>query len=282
MHERLPFGGLAVGVGASAGGPDALERLFGALPADTGAAFVVVQHLSPDHKSMMDKLLARYTAMPVRVAVHDLPQAANAVFLVRPAKNMRLAGERQLLSLKPDHGLSLPIDIFFGSLAGQELPLALAAPIAQQLPLNLELQRAMPDGGERWLHVTRRAHADAQGRVVRVIGCAWDSSPEHESLRLRAAEEAAKEAAESAHRAKSAFLSRMSHELRTPLNAILGFSQLMRREAEAGDLVLKPHRVTLIEGAARHLLDRVNEVLDVSRIEAGRVELRLMRCVWTA
>ena len=65
--EPSPFHGFVVGIGASAGGLDALERLFQALPADTGAAFVVVQHLSPDHKSMMDNLLARYTAMPVRV-----------------------------------------------------------------------------------------------------------------------------------------------------------------------------------------------------------------------
>jgi signal transduction histidine kinase len=70
----------------------------------------------------------------------------------------------------------------------------------------------------------------------------------------------------------------MSHELRTPLNAILGFSQLMRLEADAGDLVLKPHRVALIESAARHLLELVNEVLDVSRIESGKLDLRLVPC----
>ena len=54
-----------VTVGASAGGLDALEKLFAGLPADSGAAYVVIQHLSPDHKSMMSSLLSRHTAMPV-------------------------------------------------------------------------------------------------------------------------------------------------------------------------------------------------------------------------
>jgi two-component system CheB/CheR fusion protein len=114
-----PFSGYVVGIGASAGGLDALERLFAALPVDTGAAFVVIQHLAPDHKSMMDNLLARYTAMPVRVAEHEMPLAADAVFLIPPGKTMRVHGDRLLLAPKPEHGLSLPIDIFLGSLAEQ-------------------------------------------------------------------------------------------------------------------------------------------------------------------
>jgi two-component system, chemotaxis family, CheB/CheR fusion protein len=113
------FRGFVVGIGASAGGLDALERLFSALPVDSGAAFVVIQHLSPDHKSMMDNLLSRYTEMPVRVVQHDMHLAPDAVFLIPPGKSMRLASDRLLLSPKPEHGLSLPIDIFFASLAEQ-------------------------------------------------------------------------------------------------------------------------------------------------------------------
>ncbi len=140
-------------------------------------------------------------------------------------------------------------------------------------PLNVEVRLAAADAAEHWLHLAGRAQFDSTSQAVRLVGCAWDCSAEHDAARLKAA----KESAEFASRSKSAFLSRMSHELRTPLNAILGFSQLMRMEAEAGDLQLKPHRVVLIETAARHLLDLVNEVLDVSRVESGQLEVRLMR-----
>ena len=124
--NALAFRGFVVGIGASAGGLDALERLFTALPLDSGAAFVVIQHLSPDHKSMMDNLLARYTEMPVKVVEHDMHLAPNAVFLIPPGKSMRLASDRLLLSPKPEHGLSLPIDIFFASMAEQYADRALA------------------------------------------------------------------------------------------------------------------------------------------------------------
>jgi two-component system CheB/CheR fusion protein len=115
--EAGAFAGPVVAIGASAGGLDALERLFGAMPADTGAAFVVVQHLSPDHRSMMDNLLARHTPMPVRVVEQDMALAANTVHLIPPGKIMHLQGDRLQLAPKPEHTLSLPIDIFFQSLA---------------------------------------------------------------------------------------------------------------------------------------------------------------------
>jgi len=188
---------------------------------------------------------------------------------------------RQLLGLQPDSappGTDL-VAVLGAHLQADDARLlaqAVARTLEQRVPLNQELRRrdetdAQSPPGRRFLHITGRAHFDAEGRATRLVGCAWDSSPEHEAARLRAA----KDAAESASRAKSDFLSRMSHELRTPLNAILGFSQLMRLEAEGGDLQLKPHRVALIESAARHLLDLVNEVLDVSRIESGQMQVRM-------
>jgi two-component system, chemotaxis family, CheB/CheR fusion protein len=107
-----------VGVGASAGGLESLERLFSHLPTDTGMAFVVLQHLSPDFKSLMDELLSRRTQMRIRQADHDMLVEANTVYLLPPMKEMIIRGRRLLLNDKdPRYGLTLPIDLFFRSLA---------------------------------------------------------------------------------------------------------------------------------------------------------------------
>ncbi len=111
------FDGYVVAIGASAGGLNALELFFHAMPVDSGASFVVIQHLSPDHVSMMDKLLSRHTAMPVLIAENQQALVANHIYLIPPGKIMRIAGDRLLIKPKAKHGLSLPIDAFFMALA---------------------------------------------------------------------------------------------------------------------------------------------------------------------
>ncbi|MDX1966774.1 MAG: chemotaxis protein CheB [Planctomycetaceae bacterium] len=107
-----------VGVGASAGGLEALERMFQNMPFDTGMAFVVVQHLSPDFRSLMDELLARWTPMRIHRVVNGMQVEANQIYLIPPKKEMIISDGKLLLADKdPDHGLSLPIDHFFRSLA---------------------------------------------------------------------------------------------------------------------------------------------------------------------
>jgi two-component system CheB/CheR fusion protein len=107
-----------VGVGASAGGLDAIERFFDNLPRDTGMAFVIVQHLSPDFKSMMDELLARHTELPIHLVEDGMPVEADHIYLIPSRTEMIISGGRLLLSeqdRKQDR--TLPIDVFFRSLA---------------------------------------------------------------------------------------------------------------------------------------------------------------------
>jgi len=112
-----PTEGRIVGIGASAGGLEALEQLFGALPPDTGMAFVVIQHLSPDFRSLMDELIARHSEMPVVLAEDNMPVLANHIYLMPPRKQMIIRDRHLVLTDKEPQAFTLPIDTFFRSLA---------------------------------------------------------------------------------------------------------------------------------------------------------------------
>jgi two-component system, chemotaxis family, CheB/CheR fusion protein len=107
-----------VGIGASAGGLDPLVRFFENLPKASGMAFVIVQHLSPDFKSLMDELLARHTMLPIQLVEDGMRVAADHVYLIPAKKEMIISGGRLLLSERDrQQELTLPIDMFFRSLA---------------------------------------------------------------------------------------------------------------------------------------------------------------------
>jgi two-component system CheB/CheR fusion protein len=110
-----------VGVGASAGGLEALEAFFSHMAADSGMAFIVIQHLSPDYKSMMVELLSKRTAMPVQRAEEGMRVEANSVYLIPPKKNLSIFHGKLLLSESDrSRGLNLPIDVFLRSLADDQ------------------------------------------------------------------------------------------------------------------------------------------------------------------
>jgi two-component system CheB/CheR fusion protein len=107
-----------VGVGASAGGLEALEAFLKHVPAKVGIAFVIVQHLDPTHKGMLVELLQRSTAMPVVQASDGETVKADHVYVIPPGKDMSLVrGALHLLPQVAPRGLNLPIDFFFRSLA---------------------------------------------------------------------------------------------------------------------------------------------------------------------
>jgi two-component system CheB/CheR fusion protein len=107
-----------VGLGASAGGLEAVTSFFNSMPADSGLTFVLVQHLSPHYKSLMLELLSKHTKMPIYRAEDGMSLEPNSVYLITPKKNI-LVFHDKLLLMDPDPGhlVNLPIDIFFRSLA---------------------------------------------------------------------------------------------------------------------------------------------------------------------
>jgi two-component system CheB/CheR fusion protein len=107
-----------VGVGASAGGLEAIRQLLAHLPDDTGMAFVLVQHLDPRHESRLADLLAKTTRMPVSNASHGVPVRANHVYVIPPNADIAIAGGVLHVSPREEtHRPHLPIDYLFRTLA---------------------------------------------------------------------------------------------------------------------------------------------------------------------
>jgi PAS domain S-box-containing protein len=131
------------------------------------------------------------------------------------------------------------------------------------------------DGHYMWIEATTRAVYDAQGNFQNGISVARDVT----QRKLQEFEmKEAREIAEAANKAKSGFLANMSHELRTPLNAVIGFSDIMHEQlfGPLGDARYREY-AGLIGESGKLLLDLITDILDMSKIEAGKMELHIER-----
>jgi signal transduction histidine kinase/CheY-like chemotaxis protein len=153
--------------------------------------------------------------------------------------------------------------------AGLQAALAFPVSLGTEVVAVLEFFAPAPQ-------VPDDALLDAMRHIGAQLGRVFERKRAEEQLRL------AKDAAEEGSRAKSSFLANMSHELRTPLNAIIGYSEILQEEAkDAGRTELVPD-LEKIDAAGKHLLAVINDILDLSKIEAGKVELYVDRVVVAA
>jgi PAS domain S-box-containing protein len=144
--------------------------------------------------------------------------------------------------------------------------------VRNEIPMYRRHKRCITKaGGLVWVRATVSLLRDPDNQPWRIVGVVEDIT---EHLRLEEAE-GAREAAEASNAAKSEFLSRMSHELRTPLNAMLGFAQLLEIDQRHPLAPAQRPWVDQIQQAGWHLLEMINDVLDLSRIESGNLRLQI-------
>ena len=144
--------------------------------------------------------------------------------------------------------------------------------IAQHQPYIIEYRLNRADGQICWIYEKGQGVFDAQGKLLYLDGVMFDISDRKQT---EAELYRAKTTAEEANRAKSQFLANMSHELRTPLNAIIGYSEMLQEDAEDFGYADIVPDLSKIQGAGKHLLALINDILDISKIEAGKMELYL-------
>ncbi|MFC7739253.1 PAS domain S-box protein [Roseomonas sp. GCM10028921] len=186
-------------------------------------------------------------------------------------------GFERLVGLPPGrgtHAIEGAVAAFVHPEDREKVAAEVARLIAEGGGVDIEYRIIRQDNGAvRWISAKGEAALGADGRPLHMIGAAVDIT---ERRRFEDELVSAKEAAEEANRAKSQFIANMSHELRTPLSAVIGYTELI--EEEITDLASGATEDLLadiqkIRANARHLLDLINDVLDLSKVEAGKMEL---------
>lgn len=171
-----------VAIGASAGGLAALEDFFRNMPADTGMAFVVVQHLDPTRKALLAELLQRFTAMPVTEARNDMPVKPDCVYVIPPNSELRLEGN--ILKVEEPgepRGQRLPVNVLFSSLASTHNEQAIAVVLSGMgSDGTLGLQAIKATGGLAVGQDPGSAQFDAMPKSAVASGCVDILAPAEE------------------------------------------------------------------------------------------------------
>ncbi|WP_170294643.1 chemotaxis protein CheB [Roseospira navarrensis] len=173
-------------------------------------------------------------------------------------------------ALNADSAVGAQVETLLGRANHRRLRDALRGALENRVQSG-EAQLHLARGEHRFMAYHMVPHCDEMGRVLGVFMMLSDID---EIKRAETSLRSAKEIAEEANRAKSDFLANMSHELRTPLNAILGFSEILSHEL-FGEILNKDYREysRIIHESGQHLLSLINDILDLSKIESGRIEL---------
>jgi PAS domain S-box-containing protein len=203
---------------------------------------------------------------PARVLLDSSPIAA---VITNPAGELLFANRRTYEIMGVAYGAPLPVgvELYVNPRRFGELVRKFAA---NRTLVDEEVQYQLPDGSTIWCLVNwQNIEYDQQPALV-----VWSYDITHQKA-VETAIEHARDMAEAASRTKAEFLANMSHELRTPLNAIIGYSQILQEDIEEAGLEGPVSDLKRVEAAGKHLLGLINDMLDISKIDAGKMEVFL-------
>jgi len=152
-------------------------------------------------------------------------------------------------------------------LIGTRFPLLEGVEVANDTPVSFERELTLAEGGRVWLQWTQRTIRDNSGELLEYQAVGHDITTQREAAEALVR---AKEAAEDADRAKSEFLAMVSHEIRTPINGVIGFARLL---SDTPLSAAQRENVAMIHSSGLALEKLINDILDLSKIEAGKVEI---------
>jgi PAS domain S-box-containing protein len=227
-------------------------------------------------RDVTDRKLAEKKVLESEERFRQLAENIDQVFWLRTEKEMLyISPAYEIIWGRPRAELYEHPDAFIEAIHPEDRMMAVDEFSRDFSHVDLEYRIVRPDGAVRWIWARSYQVTDDGQSEIRSAGLAeditWRKEAERKLVAALEVADQAKRKAEEASRAKSEFLANMSHEIRTPMNAVLGFSELLFSLVSDGT---QRDYLTSIQAAGKSLLVLINDILDLSKIEAGRLELR--------